>query len=1177
MLSLLTTETTTTLKTFLESTLPEIQEDWWTQCVVSVLTFSQQRIVEENSITNLSGLDLAALLRIFDRNWSEISYKKSLPRDARNWIKEMQSIRNRWAHKGSAAVSQDDLYRDYDTLQRFLEIIDANLELVEQIRAKKLTCQIPVQPLESENSPQPLPAIEDTEFKAGDIIALIADPDASGVVTKVISSSPENRYEVFLNGEISSYYASQLTTPVVSKKKQELASLNDFHAYLSALQLRHPGLAHLYSLHAARINYIPYQFKPVMKLIRSDRPRLLIADEVGVGKTIEAGLILREIQARRDINSVLIICPKPLVTERKWQTEMKRFDEHFEHLDGPTLRYCIEETDQDACWPDRYSKVILPFSLFSEEMLTGTTQQKTKKNIGLYDLDPFPHFDIVIVDEAHHLRNQATYVHQGVKYFCDNAEAVVFLTATPIQLGNQDLFVLLNMLRPDLIIDPASFNHMSEPNPYINRTIELARSAQPEWQDKAKQALQKAVNTSWGRSIIACNPEFQRIFDLLGSHLLSSEERISFIRDAEQLHTFSSLINRTRRRDIGEFTIRKPETVSVEFTEDQQGLHDAVLSLQAKILSRIHGDRNLKFMMTTIRRQAASCLYGLAPFLEEILTRRIDLLELEEADETAELYSLAGVTEIEDEIKFILDIAKILDPSDPKLEAFKQIVEEKQLLTNNKVMLFSSFRHTLNYLVEHLRASDVRVGLIHGNIPDEQRRELRNRFSFPKEDPEALDVLLSSEVGCEGLDYQFCDCLVNYDLPWNPMRIEQRIGRIDRYGQKSETVAIYNLITPGTVDADIYSRCLWRIGVFHNAIGGSEEILGHITSQIKEVAENLNLTDEERQGKLQQLSDNEIRLIEEQAELEEKQMDLFGLRLPSAQTEQEINQAASFWLTSESLQNLVQKYLEVTCETVHEFILGENALKTLRLSQDGRRRLLDDFRKLPRKISPIYREWERWLKGPDQHLGITFDATCAAEHREVNFLTPVHPLALQASHCLGMTGTLYTAFKLSSYPGKSGHYPFVIYRWKKHGLREDVSFQPICSDLDLNKNFLTLLESAQSIDPESIKFPEQHVFDALDALHHTLWVSARSEHQSHNLMLAQYRKESLNTSHRARMDILQEQFGSANNEKIRRMRESEIAQAEADYQRRLADILRAENLSDISTQAVAYGVIVVEG
>ena len=97
-----------------------------------------------------------------------------------------------------------------------------------------------------------------------------------------------------------------------------------------------------------------------------------------------------------------------------------------------------------------------------------------------------------------------------------------------------------------------------------------------------------------------------------------------------------------------------------------------------------------------------------------------------------------------------------------------------------------------------------RVAQIDGSVKDEQRRNLRARFELDKSNPEALDILLFTEVGSEGPVYQFCDTMINYDLPWNPMRIEQRIGRIDRRGQKSEVVNIYNLITVGTVDADIY-------------------------------------------------------------------------------------------------------------------------------------------------------------------------------------------------------------------------------------------------------------------------------------------------------------------------------------------------------------------------------------
>jgi SNF2 family DNA or RNA helicase len=110
------------------------------------------------------------------------------------------------------------------------------------------------------------------------------------------------------------HYASQLKPEDVSDDEPEFFPCEQFHAYLTALQIRYPGLSTLYSLNAARVDFIPYQFRPVLRFIRSDRPRLLIADGVGVGKTIEAGLILRELQARRDIRSVLIVCPRPLVT-----------------------------------------------------------------------------------------------------------------------------------------------------------------------------------------------------------------------------------------------------------------------------------------------------------------------------------------------------------------------------------------------------------------------------------------------------------------------------------------------------------------------------------------------------------------------------------------------------------------------------------------------------------------------------------------------------------------------------------------------------------------------------------------------------------------------------------------------------------------------------------------------
>ena len=150
------------------------------------------------------------------------------------------------------------------------------------------------------------------QFAQGQIVCLASDPSIRGAVVEVLPGTTEDRIKVFVDGSIQTYYASQLQADDQDDGVSSLSS-DQFHAYLTALQIRYPGLSTLYSLNAARVDFIPYQFRPVLKFIRSDRPRLLIADGVGVGKTIEAGLILRELQARREIQSVLIICPRGIV------------------------------------------------------------------------------------------------------------------------------------------------------------------------------------------------------------------------------------------------------------------------------------------------------------------------------------------------------------------------------------------------------------------------------------------------------------------------------------------------------------------------------------------------------------------------------------------------------------------------------------------------------------------------------------------------------------------------------------------------------------------------------------------------------------------------------------------------------------------------------------------------
>ena len=467
----------------------------------------------------------------------------------------------------------------------------------------------------------------------------------------------------------------EIATPAV-----DVATL---HAALTSLQLCHPSTSSLYSLFASRIHFVPYQFRPVLKLIQSDRPRLLIADEVGVGKTIEAGLILKELQARRELRSVLVICPKALVAERKWMEELKRFDEQFVHLDGDSLRYCIEEAHLDGVWPTQYSRAILPYSLFDEAALMGADKGRRHQR-GLLELDPAPAFDLVIVDEAHHIRNPETWAYRTARYFCDNAEAVLLLSATPIQLGDNDLYNLLHLLRPDLIPGRREFDQMAEPNPHLNAAIEAARSAKPDWKAAALRSIDAALSTSWGRNVLRGDERLQETRDYLDSGDDQTATRISIIREMESLYTFAPLINRTRRRDIGNFTTRKPETVAVEYTPEQSALHHDLLDIISRMLAHRHGDENLKFMLTTVRRQIASCVFGLAPLLESMLHRHLSRLELSELDGPDASDELAEVlVEFREDVDALVRKARSLTGTDPKLSAFLKVIRDKQNLANN--------------------------------------------------------------------------------------------------------------------------------------------------------------------------------------------------------------------------------------------------------------------------------------------------------------------------------------------------------------------------------------------------------------------------------------------------------------------------------------------------------------
>ncbi|CAM8662051.1 ATP-dependent helicase HepA [Comamonadaceae bacterium] len=1168
---------------WLESKLPALSSNWWTEQVVNRLTFQQQRLLEDKRIQNLSGLDLAAVLRVFDQNWSELAGVEPLPRDARNWLKELQSVRNRWAHMPSGGLSPIDSFRDADTLRRMLEVVGANSDLLNEVERFKQQMLARLAPPAVE-SPKPAPQVvvaaqrttqpttSSKRFSVGQLLCLRSNPVAVFPVLEVLAGAGgETRYRVFEGGAKQVYYESQLQALDEPEDSRKLLTAGELSALLSSVQLSSPSASSLYSLNSGRIRFIPYQYRPVFKLISADRPRLLVADEVGVGKTIEAGLILKELQARSDIKSVLIICPKALVAERKWELEMKRFEENFVPLNGTLLRHCIKEAHLSGEWPVQYEKAILPTSLFDNDLLFGKSGKSKSRDPGLLELDPPPKFDLVIVDEAHHIRNNETFLHQAVRYFADNAEAVVFLSATPVQLGREDLFTLLNVLRPDVIIDPASFSQMAEPNRFINAGIQACRSGGGGWTEEVRQQLRRVVGTSWGREVLSVTPGFQHIYDGLAEGPDDGVSRIKTIAALEGLYTFSSLINRTRRRDIGEFTTRKAETVTTNFTPSQKELHDDLLSVIARVLARLHGNQNVKFMMTTVCRQAASSLYGLAPALQDILEGKLAQLESEDDGEGLQEHDQEFIEGIRWDIESLIQRAKRLDPCDPKADAFMHVVHDKLGMPKNKVLVFSTFRHTLRHLMGKLTAEGVRFGIVHGGVPDEERADIRRRFSLPKEEDSALDVLLSSEVGCEGLDFQFCDCLVNFDLPWNPMRIEQRIGRIDRYGQTSETVGIFNFVTPGTIDAEIYDRCLSRIGVFQHAIGGNEEILGDITRELHSIAETFSLSDVERAQQLQQLADNKIRQIEEELRLEQRQGELFGLNIESASWEQQLAQSRNHWLEPIALGRAVNSYLARRLGKVHEYLLGDKPLKTLRVGVEGRALLLEDFRRLPRSTDPMSRAWERWLKGGAPTLQVTFEQDAAVENPAAALLSLGHPLLRQAATFLQEPEPVQVKLCVTHDTLPLGIHPFALYRWNRQGVKRDEELVPVVADGQVAAGLLEALQVAS--DAPDLEGPTPQVLDELDSVHHQLWSVQAAQHAEDNRQLVSIRIHSLTVSYYARKAILEEQVLKATNEKIRVMKAAELERATVDFDVRTAALRRASESGDIKASLAIFGVL----
>ncbi len=1175
------------LATWLNGMLPRSGDNWWDECVIANLSFNQREQVRIQNIQKLEDFDLAALLRITDKSWYVMRGYAYLPTTERETIRDMITVRNDWAHVSAALPGKDAIINDILILIRFFRQMNQEsiVPTLEELKARVERPDLYIQEQTQDEVPAHVEAADEegaaenqsSIIEERSMVYIVGSPETRGMVFSVSNLGDTKKYEVFVDGSIRTYYEGQIAL-VEQAAEYEWVTSEMMRSYLSAYQINNPSAGNLYSLNAARIDFVPYQFRPALKLIKADEPRILIADSVGVGKTIEAGLIIKELQARSDLENIMIICPKPLVADRKWENEMKRFDEEFVTLDGETLRQIISDTDRDGEWPVRYGKTIVPYSILDGKTYEGNLNSK-HKNFCLADLDPAPHFDLVIIDEAHHLRNGSmekdkAYAYKCVHYFCEHADAVVMLTATPLQTSDDDLYTLLNLLRPDVVIDKKSFAMMARPNPFISKASHLVRAAKENWKAEALDTLDQVLSTQWGENVISNNPVFEQIRSVLRQDAITREERVQLITDIESLHSFNMMINRTRRKDIQDFCVRRTYTLETDFTPAQRELHDALLTFEVAALSKLHGARGVKFMMSTIRRQAASCIFGLAPHIRDLINRRFDQLQDDpDVDYDSGEFQYLDLNDFKEISKHILELADHLPSEDPKFDSILEIIQAKQQMENNKIILFSTFRHTLFYVKRKLKESGIRVEQIDGSVNNDTRLELRYRFELPKEDPEAIDILLFTEVGSEGLDYQFCDTMINYDLPWNPMRIEQRIGRIDRRGQKSEAVSIYNAITSETVDADIYDRCLARIGVFEGSIGECEEILGEIGRQIELIALDIDLTDDERKQKLEQMADNEVRKAQELNRLESEEKELFGFDLSNFTVSKEIQEAESPFLTARSIQHLVESYL---AERIGNgtYILGEGPLKTLRLNALARSTIMADLRGTSGIRDSLRRKWEVYLKGADPNHQITFDPETAEKNRSAFFITPVHPLVKQAAAHFATNKTAYIHLEYHTDEVPAGDYPMSIYAWNYMGIRSNFKLVTICEQAQIAAELPDYILTAVAVNyPTKLK---KSAWDSLEEQHVRMWQQEKEKHAQTTRQTASYKLESLKNNYHNRKLLLERKIAEDDDERISLMHRIELENATQRFEQKIAEIEAQIGRADIHTTLIANGVITVK-
>lgn len=593
-----------------------------------------------------------------------------------------------------------------------------------------------------------------------------------------------------------------------------------------------------YSMESTDTDFYAHQFKPVVKILNSPTGNLLIADEVGLGKTIEAGLIWNELVARFKYNRLLVVCPKVLC--EKWRLELTtKF--------GIDARVC-NASDLTELFGSSFHQRNGFVAICGMQGI----RPRPKNKRGNRPADKLANLleeaqisdklvDLLVIDEAHHFRNVGNQTNRLGELLCGIAVHIAMLSATPLNLHNRDLHTLLRFLDELTFRDERALERIIRANRPLISARDAVLSGKP--LEELKQHLEEAASDTLLQDTRALRKLREDVSK--APELLTPAERAQIARRLERLNLLSNVVNRTRRRDVEEFRVeRTVRAFRAEMTPDERVVYDAVTD--AVLNYAWENDLPVGFLTVMPQRMLAS---SLPAALQHWRSRNV-IADYEDEDDDAAYESVTWeqpLTQLLSRVSKTLPQPDELEEQDTKFNTFLKLLQSH--LSKNpgeKIVVFSTFRSTLRYLERRLELDGVQTMMLNGETED----RVAVISSFKKN--ANVEVLLASEVGSEGIDLQFARTLVNYDLPWNPMRVEQRIGRIDRLGQEAESISVLNLLHKNTVDERIYHRLHERLGLCQSALGGFEEILGQEISSLTSDLFSRELTHEEQEQRVVQ-------------------------------------------------------------------------------------------------------------------------------------------------------------------------------------------------------------------------------------------------------------------------------------------------------------------------------------